>query len=474
MKRKTKIIATIGPSSANEKTLKKFKEYGVNCLRFNTAHGDIETHKKWIKLSRKIADFCLLIDVKGPEIRIRTENFQIKKDEEKKFYFKTTKPYFSYDFYEKINVKDTIFFDNGQIEGKVTEKNGDSITVKFFEDCLIKPNKGVNIPNKTLGIPSLSKRDKEYIEFAKEQNIDYIALSFVRYKKDVEDLKKLIKGTEIGIISKIENHQGIENIDEIIDSSDGIMIARGDLGVEIPEQRIPILQKNIIQKCNQKAKISIVATQMLESMIYNKIPTRAEVSDVANAILDGADVVMLSGETAAGKYPEKSVRVMDKVAREVEDETPNKVDMQTTHNVSEEMSKAAFSVFKKTAAVKLVTPTRSGYSARLISRFRLKKTIISITDNSTTKRKLELVWGVKPIYTNTFPEVALITSLTIFLKRKQLIKDSECIVYFAGVKTLKEQVSNLLEIHYVKDLLNHHKNYVEEESKKLTKTLLRK
>ncbi len=454
MKRNTKILATVGPAIEREEELKKVKDL-VDVFRINTAHGDFESYEKTLKNIRKYTNASVLIDVKGPEVRVRTDELIIKEGDEIEFFFKTKKPYFSYNFLKEITEKDKVFFDNGLIESSIKEKKKESIILKFNEDSILKPNKGINIPNKSLKIPVLSKKDKEAVEWAEKKKLAYIALSFVRSKEDILNLKKHIKNKDIGIISKIENWEGVKNIDEIISESDGIMIARGDLGIEVPEQKIPLIQKKIIEKTNQQAKISIVATQMLESMTDNKTPTRAEVSDVANAILDGTDAVMLSGETAIGKYPLQSLKVMDKVAREVEDKVENRVDINKPGNISEEMSKNAYSLLQRTKADKLVTLTRSGYSANLVSRYRFKKPIIAVTDNKLTSEKLELVWGVKPVYIKDLPGFEKIVRTTSVLVNKRLIKKKEHVVFFAGIKTLQEKISNMIEVHHVKDLLEY-------------------
>ncbi len=458
MKRKTKIIATLGPSSLKPEILEKFEKLNVNCIRINTAHGDFEQYKEMIETVRKYTSIPILIDIKGPELRIRTNEMKIDKGDEIWFGFEETKDhYFSYNFYDEVDEGNNIYFDNGSIEAEIKKKENNEILIKFNENALLKPNKGVNIPNKPLNIPSLSQKDKESVEFAKNEKLAYIALSFVRNKKDVEGLRRKIKGSGIGIISKIENWEGIENIDEIIESSEGIMVARGDLGVEIPEEKIPILQKEILTKCNKSAKIGVVATQMLESMTDNKVPTRAEVSDVANAILDGADAVMLSGETAAGKNPIKSVKIMNKVAQEMEEKIENHVDMNKHGSISEELSKSAYFILHRTNCSKLVTITRSGYSAKLVARYRLARQVIAVTDDEMTKDKLELVWGVLPVYVKQLPKGAGITKTASELVKKKLIHKKEEIVFFAAIKTLQEQVSNLIEVHHVDDLLNFNK-----------------
>jgi pyruvate kinase len=319
MVNKAKIIATIGPVCMSSNVIKQMARSGMNIARINTAHGDFEQYDEILRLTRNIKNMPVMIDIKGPEIRVRLdEELIVKRGKEYEFFYKDKKPCFSYDFSREIKAGEHVFFDNGQIKSKVKKKGNKSFTLVFSKNSILMPNKGVNIPGKKLNIPSLSKKDVKAVKYSVKKGIEFIALSFTRNKEDVRNLKALIKNSKIKIVSKIENMEGIKNIDEIISASDGIMIARGDLGVEIPQERIPGVQKKIIKKCKEKGKISIVATQMLESMTEKPTPTRAEVSDVANAILDGANAVMLSGETASGKYPVKAVRVMRKIVREAE------------------------------------------------------------------------------------------------------------------------------------------------------------
>ena len=458
--RKTKIIATIGPGCAKSTILKKINSTRVDCFRLNTAHGTFDKYKEWIELARSVSEIPFMIDVKGPEIRIRTEGLEVKKEKKYKFYFKEKDPYFSFDFKSDVKVGDKIYFDNGLIQSQVLKINEDNIELEFISDAHIKSNKGVNIPNKSLDIPSLSLKDVEAVKFALENDFSYIALSFVRSKKDIDNLRKIIGKSDIGIIAKIENHEGLENIDEIIDCTDGVMIARGDLGVEIDEERIPIIQKDICKKCNENGKIAIVATQMLESMTENKFPTRAEISDVANAILDGADAVMLSGETAIGKYPNESVEVMNKVALEVENDIKNKVNGNYKGDISEELARAAKELITNTPVTKAVTITRSGFSANMLSKYRMSREILALTDNFETYQKMKLVWGVLPILVKEFPKTTLVTEIAIHLKEKNYLKDKDIVAFFAGIKTKEEKISNLLEIHRIKNLLEYHYKYV--------------
>ena len=456
MHRKTKIIATIGPCSSEKDILRQFEEIGVDCIRINTAHGDIRQYEKMINTLGKATRIPFLIDVKGPEMRIRTDReISVTKDEKVWFGFGTAeKPHFSYDFSNTVRRGDRVFFDNGQIGSEIVSisKKNRKICLKFLDDARIKPNKGVNIPGHRLQIPSLSKKDKQSIWLAKRKKAAYIALSFVRDAKDVKNLKNMIKGSGIGIIAKIENQQGVDNIDYIIEESDGVMIARGDLGIEIREERIPSVQKEIISKCNRRGKVAIVATQMLESMVENSTPTRAETSDVANAILDGTDCLMLSGETAAGKHPTESVRMMNKIAKEVEDKIDNNIDMESFGSKSEEITKAAHYIVHGTSCSKVVAITRSGYSASLISRYRLNKETIAVTDKEDVAKRLHLVWGVNPILTKKIPKNDMIKKVGRRLYKRDFVRKSDVVLFVAGVNTKIEKITNMVEVHPISEL----------------------
>lgn len=460
--KKTKIVATIGPASDDVETLKKLRQFGMNCARINTAHGTFESYQVIIDNVRSIENIPIMIDIKGPELRVRLDK-TLKFDKNQDVTFSTVKsndkPYFSYDLLDEVDEGKVMYFDNGQIKAILKEKRVDQreCVIEFLTKGALEPNKGVNIPGVHLNIPNLSKKDREAVEFAKKNDVEYIALSFVRNKDDIENLKALLEGTKIKIISKIENQEGVDNIGEILDASAGVMVARGDLGVEIAEEKIPYIQKYIIKQANRKSKISIVATEMLESMIENRRPTRAEISDVANAVLDGADSVMLSGETAIGKYPVEAINSMKKACIETEDHVKNNIRMNYHETISEELSKSAYFLAIRSDTNKVVTLTRSGYTAQLMSRYRMREEVIAVTTDKTTYSQLELVWGVQPILINEVPEVALITNISKKLLSKDVIREDELVVFFAGVKTLEAEVSNLVEIHRIHEILEYNR-----------------
>jgi pyruvate kinase len=334
------------------------------------------------------------------------------------------------------------------------------VELSFRESCVIKPNKGVNVPGKKLKIPSLSEKDKESIKFAVKHNLSFIAVSFTRYKEDVLGVKKLIGDSPIGLIAKIENEEGIQNIREIIEVSDGIMVARGDLGVEIPAQKIPYLQKMMVQRCNTAGKIVIVATQMLESMTNSPVPTRAEVSDVANAVLDGADAVMLSGETASGKYPVKAIEVMHVIATEIEDKIKHHVKESMGAGISERISTIASSLAEEAKATKIVCITRSGFSAHLIARYRPHIPIIAITNSEETLLKLKLVWGIIPVIIKPIPVNSIMATLAHHLTEKNILSKHDLVVFIGGVRTVQSNVLNMVEIHKVDDILKYREKYI--------------
>jgi len=293
--KKTKIICTIGPASLSKEVLERMYRAGMNGARINTAYGDLEQYRVIVNNIREVADIPIIVDIKGPEIRLRVRRKRtLKKGEIVEIGFNHEEISFNHDFYEKMGVGDEIYIDNGKIRTRVVEKKSGVLRLLVMNSGEIDDGKGVNIPKKQLFVPSLSKKDLEIIEFAKEYDVEYIALSFTRDAQDVKNLRMKAVGFEGGIIAKIENFEGVKNFEKILDVVDCIMIARGDLGIEIELERVPLVQKSIIRRCNQRGKTVVTATDMLESMIHQPVPTRAEVSDVANAILDGTDAVMLS------------------------------------------------------------------------------------------------------------------------------------------------------------------------------------
>ena len=417
--RKTKIVCTMGPSTGSDDVLRKLMSEGMNVARLNFSHGTHESHLEMINKIKSLRQelnlpVALMLDTSGPEIRLKDfkdgkitledgQDFTLTSGD---FLGDTTKAAITYDnLCNDVKPGGTILIDDGEVELKIKSVNGHDIKCKVINGGEISNHKGVNVPNVRLSLPYLSDKDRSDIIFGIENDIDYIAASFVRCADDVKELKFLLKehhGDNIQIISKIENREGVDNLDEIIAVSDGIMVARGDLGVEIPIKEIPALQKMMIKKCTNAGKPVITATQMLDSMIRNPRPTRAEVTDVANAIYDGTGAIMLSGETAAGKYPLEAVRTMSEIAEYTEQDINyenryREQNIADISNVTNAISHATGLTAIDIKADAILTVTQSGYTARMISKFRPPCSIVGFTTDNKTYYQLGLVWGVTPM-----------------------------------------------------------------------------
>ena len=454
--KKTKIICTMGPRTMDKIILKELIAGGMNVARFNFSHGSYEEHAERIALVRQVSEqlgipVALMLDTKGPEIRtgLLKDGKKVSLEQGKEFTLYTeeregdetgcsiTYQQLVYD----VRKDDTILIDDGLIGLEVQRVSADKI------ECIIKnggelgERKGVNVPNVKIHLPGVTQKDREDILFGIEQGVDYIAASFVRNSDCIMDIREILEdnhGRDIGIIAKIENAEGVENIDEILDAADGIMVARGDLGVEIPADQVPHIQKKIIHKCNRKCKPVVTATQMLDSMIRNPRPTRAEAGDVANAIYDGSDAIMLSGETAMGKYPVEAVRMMAKIAETTEAHLDysnlqklNK--KQRKKDISMAVGFASVSTAEILKASCLVVPTMTGYTARMISSLRPKTPIYAISPSEQAVRRMQLYWGVyaMPGETEDSTRHMITNSMKIILRRK-LIKKGELAVFTAG------------------------------------------
>ena len=454
--KKTKIICTMGPRTMDKIILKELIAGGMNVARFNFSHGSYEEHAERIALVRQVSEqlgipVALMLDTKGPEIRtgLLKDGKKVSLEQGKEFTLYTeeregdetgcsiTYQQLVYD----VRKGDTILIDDGLIGLEVQRVSADKI------ECIIKnggelgERKGVNVPNVKIHLPGVTQKDREDILFGIEQGVDYIAASFVRNSDCIMDIREILEdnhGRDIGIIAKIENAEGVENIDEILDAADGIMVARGDLGVEIPADQVPHIEKKIIHKCNRKCKPVVTATQMLDSMIRNPRPTRAEAGDVANAIYDGSDAIMLSGETAMGKYPVEAVRMMAKIAETTEAHLDysnlqklNK--KQRKKDISMAVGFASVSTAEILKASCLVVPTMTGYTARMISSLRPKTPIYAISPSEQAVRRMQLYWGVyaMPGETEDSTRHMITNSMKIILRRK-LIKKGELAVFTAG------------------------------------------
>jgi pyruvate kinase len=474
--RKTKIICTIGPASENEEVLRKLIENGMNAARLNFSHGNHEEHGRRIDLIKKIRaemnkPIAIILDTKGPEIR--TGNFKDKKVElvEGQNFIITTRQIegdnticsVTYEkLHEDVKVGDTILIDDGLIGLRVEKIEGQDIHCKVLNSGPVSNHKGVNVPGSKINLPALTDKDIADIKFGIEKGIDIIAASFVRKASDVIAIRKVLEkngGEGILIVSKIENEEGIENIDEIIRLSDGIMVARGDLGVEIPTEEVPLVQKMIIEKCNKAGKPVITATQMLDSMIRNPRPTRAEASDVANAIFDGTDTIMLSGETANGKYPVEAVSTMARIAEKAEtalnyESILRKRRKNHTPTVTDAISFATVSTAMELNASAIITATQTGHTARMVSKYRPECGIIAATPYEKVARKLSIVWGVYPIIAEKMESADEVMEKSINEALKQgYVKKGELVVLAAGVPVGFTGTTNLMKVHIVGDVL---------------------
>jgi len=475
--KKTKIVCTIGPASEKEETLRQLFMNGLNVARLNFSHGTYEEHKKRIDTIKKLRDeldlpIGIMLDTKGPEIRIGTfKEEEIELADGDSFTLTTreivgdkTKVQVSYKGLPKDVTKGSrILIDDGLVELEVKEiVDGTDIVCKVLNGGTIKDHKGVNVPNVSINLPAITEKDIEDIKFGIDNEIDFIAASFIRKASDVLEIRKILEennGEYIEIISKIESQEGVDNIDEIIEASDGIMVARGDLGVEILTEEIPLIQKQIIKKCNIAGKPVITATQMLDSMMRNPRPTRAEVTDVANAILDGSDAIMLSGETAAGKYPIEAVKTMYNIAIKTE-ESLDYLEILKSKSIAKDISttnaisKATCNTAEDLEADAIITATSSGYTSKAISKFRPRAPIIAATITKRVMRKLSLVWGVYPVESmqSEITDEVIDRSIHSAMK-KGYIKEGDLIVITAGIPVGVSGTTNLIKVHTVGKVL---------------------
>lgn len=418
--RKTKIVCTIGPASSSEETLRKMMENGMNVARLNFSHGTHEGHKKTVDMVRKVRDelkipLAVMLDTKGPEIRLK--NFakgKVTLEDGQRFIFTTedidgdeTRAAVTYkELPKQLTAGNTVLVDDGQLEFLVEETTETEVICKVIHGGAVSNHKGVNIPNVHLDFKYLSEQDEADLRFGVEQNVDFVAASFVRCKEDVIAVRNYLDyygGKDIRIISKIENIEGVQNFDEILEHSDGIMVARGDMGVEIEYEKLPGIQKIFIKKCYEAGKMVITATQMLESMIHNMTPTRAEITDVANAVFDGTSAIMLSGETAMGDHPEVVVEAMAKIAEQAEHDAFEMDiyhrmrytnDMNDTTNA---ICDAACTTARDVGAHVIIAVTMHGNTARRMSKFRPQQPIVAATPSEKTYHQLALSWGVYPV-----------------------------------------------------------------------------
>ncbi|MCX7711335.1 MAG: pyruvate kinase [Clostridia bacterium] len=474
--RKTKIICTLGPAVDDEEILEKLMLKGMDVARVNFSHGSHEQHQKRIDTFKKIRGklglpIPLLLDTKGPEIRTgKFETGEVVLNQGGRFSLineeiigDNTQCTITYkDLYKDVVKGSRILINDGLVELEVQEITGKDIHCVVLNGGTIGNNKGMNVPGAEINLPSLTKQDIEDIRFGIENEFDFIAASFVRKASDVIEIKKILEkygGQDIKVIAKIENRQGVNNVDEILKVSDGIMVARGDLGVEIPVEEVPIVQKRLIKKCYKNGKPVITATQMLDSMIRNPRPTRAEASDIANAIYDGTSVIMLSGETAAGKYPLESLETMSRIAEKAENSmdywqrfTGITYDMIST--VTNAISHATCTTALDLKAASIITVTQSGHTARMISRFRPACPIIATTTSPRVQRQMSLSWGVVPYLVKEAASTDEMFDMGVEKALESgLVENGDLVVITAGVPIGVSGTTNILKVHIVGKVL---------------------
>jgi len=469
MERQTKIVCTIGPATESPEMIRALIKAGMNVARLNFSHGTHEQKGRTIDLIRNISDdlnvpIAILQDLSGPKIRtgellsdsaiILTDGAEffltgdeIKGDEHgvSMTYFKTIS--------ERLKPSDHIFLADGNIELIVSDIERDRIKCKVLSGGELRSRQGINFPRVLLNIPAVTEKDLNDLDFGIKKGVDFVALSFVQKAWDLIPVKNFIqnKNLDIPVIAKIEKHEALDNIDEIIDISDGIMVARGDLGIEIPIEQVPIMQKMIINKAGLKGKPVITATQMLESMIENPRPTRAEVTDVANAIFDGTDAVMLSGETAIGKYPIQAVEMMNRIALSTEpalnyDELLRQRSLGISHTVPDAIGHSACYTASDINAKAIICCTRSGYTARMVTKYRPKQIIIAVTPLDSTFKRLALSWGVIPLKVDDTDNTdAMIEKAMTASKQAGLVSEGDNVVITAGVPVGVSGKTNMIK-----------------------------
>lgn len=466
---KTKIVATLGPVSSSYEMITKLAQAGATMFRLNTSHGDIEQHQNTLQTIRKVSKdlnlfIPILVDLQGPKIRVGKldEPISIKEGQIIKLTPKANKndaiPVDYEGIVGDVNPKDKILLDDGKVGLEVVEKTEDVVVAKVLYGQFIKSRKGINLPGSTASLSALGERDIKFIKFAVENNADYLALSFVREASDIDLANKYISefGGKIPIIAKIEKPQAIENLEEIIKAADGVMVARGDLGIEMSPEDVPIVQKNIINKASKLRKVCIVATQMLESMIEEPIPTRAEASDVANAIIDGTDAVMLSGETAMGRYPTEAVSMMRKIANNTQncDLCLSDLNLEVSDNYElspQAIANAAIKMAQDLHAKAILAFTHSGYTPKLLAKLRPSVPLIAISDLEVTCRRLNLFKGVIPFCRDwdCVLDSTMLTKIDEFIYEHTNFKNGERIIIIGSIPKLITGRTNFIRIHRI-------------------------
>lgn len=469
--KRTKIVATVGPATSSKEMLETIIKEGVNVIRINFSHGKHSDHKDVINRVREInkeqqIHTAILGDLQGPKIRIgkikegtTVATGDIISFTNKEIEGDATKAYISYQNFPKdVQKGEKILIDDGKLSLEILETDGVSkVKAMFLNGGKLSSNKGVNLPNTKISLPSLTEKDKVDLAFALENNMEWIGLSFVRSARDIIELKHLIKKENnlARVIAKIEKPEALSEIDDIIEKTDAVMVARGDLGVEIPMEQVPLIQKDLVKKCLRAAKPVIIATQMMESMIENISPTRAEVNDVANAVLDGADALMLSAETSVGLYPVQVIKAMSKIIEQIE-----KSELIYHHEFPPELNEERFisdsvcynacRMSQRVDSKAIVTMTHSGYTAAKISSFRPKAGIYAFTGNQALLNKLSLVWGVEGFYYDKFVSTDhTIADIKFLLKKAGHVVEKDLIINIASMPINEKGQSNMVKLSYV-------------------------
>lgn len=469
---RTKIVATMGPATADAKTLEAMFNEGLDICRINFSHGDydavLNTVNNIRELNKKLTRHVgILADLQGPKLRIGVIKNNLVQLENGKEISITTKEkegdaeeiYITYpQFPQDVKTGELVLIDDGKIHLKVLETNGtDRVRCTVLSGGPLSSKKGVNLPNTKISLPCLTPKDLRDLDFALEHDFDWIGLSFVRSVTDIVELKEIIKnkGKRARVIAKIEKPEAINEIDNIIDVTDGIMVARGDLGVELPMERVPLIQKMLVQKCIEMSKPVIIATQMMESMITSYTPTRAEVNDVANAVMDGADAVMLSAETSVGKYPVKVIEIMRRIITEVEEldtiyhkeHTPK---LKTITYITDSICYNACSLAHHAGAQALISMTNSGYTAFKLSSHRPKAPIFIFTDNRSLLTTLSLVWGVRGYFYDKYESTdQTINDLKEMVKQEGHLKSDDLVINIASMPMKEKGRTNMMKLSYI-------------------------
>ena len=468
--RRTKIVCTLGPASEEKAVIVNLVRAGMNVARLNMSHSTHQMHEKSIALIREIANelntpIGILADLQGPKIRVGTLKEKVILEPGQQFIL-TTRDVPGNAIAVSVSLKElpesvhkgqVILLDDGLLELVVDEVQNTDIYTTVVRGGELKDHKGINLPNASVKTSSITQKDISDLEFAIKHDVDMVALSFVRSAQDVVQLRSIMEefGGSIPIISKIEKHEAVTNIDDIIAASYGIMVARGDLGIEIPIEQVPIVQKMIIEKCNQQAKPVITATQMLDSMIRNPIPTRAEATDVANAVFDGTDALMLSGETAFGQYPVEAVATMAKIAQYAEDSVMYKATMEerkiyTRSIITDAIALSASESAKTLGADCIITATQSGYTARKISKYKPRIPVLAVTTNKKVMNQLALSYGVVPVEIKHCEDInTLVDEALNICKQKELIHNGDLLIITAGILAGVTGGTNVLRVYLV-------------------------